>query len=317
MALDQATQDFLKAMAELAGPDAPPIWELTPTQAREAFTLDPAIYGPAPQMQRVENVTIPLSDDTTIPARLLVPSPSPRAVFVYLHGGGFVLAGDLDIFDTLARRLAVRTGAAVLLVNYRLAPEFPFPIPVNDSWDALCWADTHKSEIAGDDVPLFVGGDSAGGNMSAVLARWSRERSGPPLAGQILIYPSTDADYTRPSYLEEENQTPLLSTTLRDWYRKHYLPDLTLGTHPDVSPLRASDLSGLAPALVILAQHDILRDEGRAYAKALATAGVKVDTYEFAGQMHGFFTMTGILPASDQALEQIGVFVDNFFKENG
>jgi len=311
MALDQATQNFLNAMAEIAGPDAIPIWEMTPEQARKAFTLDPAIYGEAPHMHRAEELSLQLGDGTSIPARLLVPAPNPRAIFVYLHGGGFVLAGDLDIFDTLARRLAVRTGAAVLLVGYRLAPEFPFPIPVNDCWNALCWADRHKTEIAGRDVPLLVGGDSAGGNMSAVLARWVRERDGPSLAAQILIYPSTDSDFTRPSYLDEDNQTPLLSTTLRQWYRKHYLPDPAFGAHPDASPLRASDLSGQAPALVLLAQHDILRDEGRAYADALKAAGVPVQCHEYAGQMHGFFTMTGILPASDQALEHIGEFVDH------
>jgi len=311
MALDQATRDFLTAMAEIAGADAVPIWEMTPTQARQAFTLDPAIYGAAPKMHRAEEVSIPLRDGAFIPARLLIPTEHPRAVFVYLHGGGFVLAGDLDIFDTLARRLAVRTGAAVLLVGYRLAPEFPFPIPLNDCWDALCWADTHKTEIAGKDVPLLIGGDSAGGNMSAVLSRWVRERNGPLLAAQILIYPSTDSDFTRPSYLDEDNQTPLLSTTLRQWYRRHYLPNPALGTHPDASPLLASDLSGQAPALILLAQHDILRDEGWAYADALKAADVQVECHEFPGQMHGFFTMTGILPASDLALERIGVFVEH------
>jgi len=315
MALDQATRDFLKAVAEAAGADAPPTWEMTPVQARETFTLDPEVFGPAPQMHRAEEISIPVSDGTLIPARLLIPTPAPQAIFVYLHGGGWVLAGDLDIFDTLARRLAVRTGAAVLLVNYRLAPEFPFPIPVNDCWDALRWAHSHKIGIAGADVPLLVGGDSAGGNMSAVLARRSRERGGPPIAGQVLIYPVTDADFTRPSYLEEDNQTPLLSTPFMAWYWDHYLPDPAARRHPDASPLHAADLSGQAPALIVLAEHDILLDEGRAYADALKAAGVKVETHEFAGQMHSFFTMTGILPASDLAMERIGVFVDRILAQ--
>jgi len=192
MALDQATREFLKSVMEAAGADAPPTWEMTPAQAREAFTLDPGIFGAAPEMHRVENITIPTADGASIPARLLIPTPGPQAIFVYLHGGGWVLAGDLEIFDTLARRLAMRIGVAVLLVNYRLAPEFPFPTPVNDCWDALCWAHDHKIGIAGADVPLLVGGDSAGGNMSAVLSRRSRERGGPPIAGQILIYLSPD-----------------------------------------------------------------------------------------------------------------------------
>jgi len=308
MALDQATQALLKSMAEAAGPDPVPPWQMSADELRETFASDPAMFGEPPPMVRTEDIAIPTRDGTSIPGRLLVPAEHPRALFVYLHGGGWVL-GNLSGFDTLARRLARRTRAAVLLVDYRLAPECPFPVPLQDCWDALCWAGAQCRTRLGTDVPLLVGGDSAGGNLSAVLARWTRERGGPELAAQILIYPVTDADFTRASYLEPDNQT-LLSTPFMVWFWDQYIADPAARRNPDASPLRAADLSGLPPALVLTAQHDVLRDEGQAYAAALSAAGVAVEHHEIAGQMHGFFTMTGILPGSDLGMDRIGAFVE-------
>jgi len=308
MALDQATQALLTSMAEAAGPNPVPPWQMSADELRQTFASDPAMFGEPPPMARAEDVLIPARDGASIPGRLLVPDGHPRALFVYLHGGGWVL-GNLAGFDTLARRLALRTGAAVLLVDYRLAPEFPFPVPLQDCWDALCWASTQCRARLGADVPLLVGGDSAGGNLGAVLARWTRERGGPELAAQILIYPVTDADFTRASYLEADNQT-LLSTPFMVWFWDQYIADPAARQHPDASPLRAADLAGLPPALVLTAQHDILRDEGQAYAAALTAAGVEVEHHELAGQMHGFFSMTGILPGSDLGMDRIGTFVE-------
>ncbi|WP_020070478.1 alpha/beta hydrolase [Paraburkholderia caledonica] len=259
-------------------------------------------------MARAEDVAIPVRDGSSIAARLLVPIRRPRGLLVYVHGGGWVL-GELPGFEAIGRKLAARTGAAVLLVGYRLAPEHPFPIPLQDTWDALQWASTHKVEIAGDEVPLVIAGDSAGGNLAAVVARWARERNSPKLAAQVLVYPVTDADFTRASYQEPENQT-VLPTPSMTWFWDQYVADSSARMHPDASPLRAKDLSGLPAAFVVTGQHDILRDEGQAYAAAMADAGVKVEQHEMAGQMHGFFTMTGILPASDQVLERIGAFLD-------
>jgi len=306
MALDQATQAFLTSMAEARGPT--PAWEMPPERVREIFVIDPALFGDPPPMHRAEDISIPVRDGGSIPGRLLVPVQHPRALLVYLHGGGWVL-GKLSSFETLARRLAARTRAALLLVDYRLAPEYAFPVPVQDCWDALCWANAQCSALLGADVPLLVGGDSAGGNLSAVVSRWAQGRGGPKLSAQILIYPVTDADFSRGSYLEPENQT-LLPTPFMVWFWNHYLPDPDARRNPDASPLRAADLSGLAPALVLTAQHDILRDEGQAYAAALATAGVEVEQHEIAGQMHGFFSMTGILPGSDIGMDKVAAFVE-------
>jgi len=308
MALDWPTQAFLKSMSEAAGPNPTPAWEMEPARLREVFVIDPALFGEPPPMHRVEHIAIPARDGASISARLLVPAEHPRALLVYLHGGGWVL-GEISRYDTLARRLALRTGAAVLLVDYRLAPEHPFPVPVHDCWDALGWADTQCGALLGRKVPLLVGGDSAGGNLAAVVSRHARERGGPELAAQLLIYPVTDADFTRASYLEPENQT-LLPTPFMAWFWDQYIADPAARQHPDASPLRAANLAGLAPALVLTAQHDILRDEGQAYAAALSAAGVEVEHHEIAGQMHGFFTMTGILPGSDVGMEKIAAFVE-------
>jgi len=308
MTLDSATQALLKSMAEAAGSDLTPPWKMSPEQVRKGRVLDPALFGDPPPMQHTRDIAIPTCDGSSIPGRLLVPTDHPRALLVYLHGGGWVL-GDLSRFDTLGRRLAHRTGTAVLLVDYRLAPEFPFPIPVQDCWDALRWASAQCHALLGKTVPLLVGGDSAGGNLSAVISRWARDRGAPALAAQILIYPVTDANFTRPSYLEPDNQT-LLPTPFMAWFWDHYLADPKARHNPDASPLQAPDLSGLAPALVLTAQHDILRDEGQAYADALRAAGVLVEHAQIAGQMHGFFSMTGILPGSDLAMQKINTFID-------
>jgi len=306
MALDQATQTLFQAMREAAGPT--PVWEMSAADVRKARAVDPAIFGPPPPMCRTEDVNIPASDGGLIPARLLVPVEHPKALFVYLHGGGWVL-GDLAGYDTLGRQLAAHTGAAVLLVDYRLAPEHPFPVPLQDCWDALCWADAECARLIGARLPLLAGGDSAGGNLAAVLARWAREQGGPQLAAQVLIYPVTDADFSRASYAEPENQT-LLPTPFMAWFWDQYIADPAARLSPDAAPLRAQDLAGLAPALVLTAAHDILRDEGLAYAGALRAAGVVVEHHDIAGQMHGFFRYTGILPGSDVAMAKIGEFVE-------
>lgn len=308
MALDSASQALLRSWAAAAGANATPLWKLDAAQARAAARRRAVPHDPGPEMARAEDVAIPVRDGSSIAARLLVPIRRPRGLLVYVHGGGWVL-GELPGFEAIGRKLAARTGAAVLLVGYRLAPEHPFPIPLQDTWDALQWASTHKVEIAGDEVPLVIAGDSAGGNLAAVVARWARERNSPKLAAQVLVYPVTDADFTRASYQEPENQT-VLPTPSMTWFWDQYVADSSARMHPDASPLRAKDLSGLPAAFVVTGQHDILRDEGQAYAAAMADAGVKVEQHEMAGQMHGFFTMTGILPASDQVLERIGAFLD-------
>lgn len=303
MALDVATTAFLTGMAQAAGPDARPLWELTAAEARVASGGLKELYGPGPEVHSSEDHTVAGYDGGQFHVRVLVPNENPNAVLVYLHGGGWVL-DDIEGYDTLGRQLATKSGAAVVLVDYRKAPEHPFPTPVEDAWTALQWAAENVERIAGARVPLFVGGDSAGGNLAAVSAIRSRDNGGPELAGQILVYPVTDSDFTRPSYREPENQSFLTLEFMR-WFWNHYLPEPALRVHAEASPLRAGSLAGLAPALVITAEHDILRDEGEDYAARLEESGVDVEHHRWPGQMHAFFSMVNVLPASAEVMDLV------------
>jgi acetyl esterase len=299
MAVDTATTMLLQ---QVAAAGAKPLHESTPEEARALGAALAALAGPAPEMARVEEHRVRVSDGT-VPVRVLVPLQPVRGVIVYYHGGGWVL-GNIDEYDTMARKLAERTSCAVVLVEYRLAPEHRYPTAVDDSYAALEWAGEHLSEIAGkEDVPLIVAGDSAGGNLAAVMAVRTRDRSGPPIAMQVLIYPVTDADFDRPSYVEPENQL-LLTREAMIWFWDHYAPDPAHRAEPDASPLRATDLSHLPPAVVLTAEHDVLRDEGEAFAERLSAAGVPVDFKRHAGQTHGFFTLL-MLPGSERGYQQV------------
>lgn len=298
MALDSATVKFLEQMAEHGGK---PIHESTPLEARAFASRVAALAGPAPAMHRVEEHTVKGTDgEATL--RILVPFEYTRGVLVYYHGGGWV-TGSIDEYDTVARKLAERTSCAVVLVDYRLAPEHPYPAAVDDSYTALVWVGKHLSDIAGQDVPLIVAGDSAGGNLAAVTAIRARDRNGPPIALQALIYPVTDADFDRPSYLDADNEL-LLTRDAMIWFWNHYLPDFSPRIEPDASPLRTENLRGLPPAVILTAEHDVLRNEGEAYAVRLQEAGVPTDLQRHAGQMHGFFTLL-MLPGSELGFQQV------------
>ena len=298
MALDFATVGFLERMAE---GDGKPLHECTPDEARSLDAMLAELAGPAPKMERVEEHTIQ-GRDGEVTLRVLVPIANPRGVLVYYHGGGWV-TGSIDEYDTVGRKLAERMSCAVVLVEYRLAPEHRYPTAVDDSCAALEWVGNHLSDIAGQDVPLIVGGDSAGGNLAAVMAVRARDRSGPPIALQVLIYPVTDADFDRPSYTDPENEL-LLTRDGMIWFWDHYLPEPSRRTEPDASPLHTVDLSGLPPAVVLTAEHDVLRDEGEAYAARLEEANVPTDLQRYAGQMHGFFTLL-MLPGSELGFQQV------------
>ena len=195
-------------------------------------------------------------------------------------------------------------------MGYRLAPEYRFPTAVEDSWAALQWIAGHLTEIAGEPVPLIVAGDSAGGNLAAVVAQRALDRGGPAVELQVLIYPVTDWDLDTTSYLDPANQ-PLLSRDPMSWYWDHYAPDHEARAHPDASPLRGTRLAGLAPAVILTAEHDLLRDEGELYATLLLRAGVPVRHRRFAGQMHGFFTMIGLLPGACDGLDFVAAAIDD------
>ncbi|HJM76217.1 MAG TPA: alpha/beta hydrolase [Dehalococcoidia bacterium] len=298
MAVDVATAAFVKQMAEARGK---PLHESTPEEARALGPAMAATYGPAPEMARVEEHSIPVSDGE-ITLRVLVPIEPPRGVLVYYHGGGWVI-GSIDEYDTMARKLAERTSCAIVLVEYRLAPEHRYPTAVDDSYAALEWAGEHVQEIAGSEVPLIIAGDSAGGNLAAVMALRARDRGGPRMALQVLIYPATDTNFDRPSYMDPENQL-LLTRDGVIWFWDHYLPDVSRRSEPDASPLHAPDLAGLPPAVVLTAEHDPLRDEGEAYAERLSEAGVEVNFKRHLGQMHAFFSLL-MLPGGERGFQQV------------
>ena len=298
MALDSATARLL---AQFAEGDGKPLHECTPVEARALGSKLAELAGPAPAMQRVEERTVD-GPDGQANLRILVPVENPTGVLVYYHGGGWVL-GSIDEHDTLARKLAERTSCAVVLVEYRLAPEHRYPTAVDDSYAALKWVGKHLIDIAGQEVPLIVAGDSAGGTLAAVMAIRARDHGGPSIALQVLIYPVTDADFDLPSYTDPENQL-LLTRDGMIWFWDHYLPESSRRAEPDASPLRTENLSGLPPAVVLTAAHDVLRDEGEAYAVRLQEANVPADLKRYAGQMHGFFTLL-MLPGSELGFQQV------------
>lgn len=297
MDLDAETIEFLQRLADSG---RKPLHESTPEEARQRSALLTGLIGPGPEMAAVREVEI-AADGGSITIRLLMPAVEADGIIVYYHGGGWVL-GDLDGYDTLARQLAARTVCTVALVDYRLAPEYPFPAPVEDSWTALRWVDENRANLARADVPLIVMGDSAGGNLAAVMTQRSRREDGPRIDHQVLIYPVADADVDRPSYIAAPNQL-MVDRPAMMWFFDHYAPQVDLRSDPQVSPLRAPDLSGLPPATVLLASNDPLHDEGTAYAAALAAAGVPVQTRTLNGQMHGFFSLVNILPGAAMGMD--------------
>ncbi len=298
MALDLATARFLE---EIAKEDRRPADGNAPQAARAFASWIAELAGPAPAMERVEE-RVAKGPDGEAKLRILVPVECPRGVLVYFHGGGWV-TGSPDDYDTVARKLAERTSCAVVLVEYRLAPEFRFPTALDDSYVALEWVGKRLSDIAGHEAPLIVAGDGSGGNLAAVTAIRARDRSGPPIALQALIYPVTDADFDRPSYLDPENEQ-LLTRDAMAWFWDQYLPESYRRSEPDASPLRAEDLNGLPPAVILTAEHDVLRDEGEAYAARLREAGVPADLQRCVGQIHGFFSLL-MLPGSELGFQQI------------
>jgi acetyl esterase len=295
MTLDEANTAFLEAMA---GTGRKPSWLSSPEEARAGGPRLAAMIGPGPQMLRVDDMRA-RAGNRDVAIRLLVPHDEPAGVLVYLHGGGWVL-GSIDEFDTLGRRLAEASGWTVAMVDYSLAPEHPFPAGLDDAWAALELA----ARVAGGTIPLAVAGDSAGANLAAVLARWAAACDHLRLAAQILVYPVTDASMDTASYADPANQL-LFRRESMQWFLHHYLPAGHDAGDPDVSPLRAEDLTGVAPALVVTAEHDVLRDEGEAYAERLRAVGALIDLVRVPGQMHGFFSMPNLLPASGDAIDLI------------
>lgn len=284
----------------------PPVGSGTPAEARARMRRDAvAMAGPALPVGRVEDLTVPGADGP-LKARHYAPDlpGGPHPLLVFYHGGGFVL-GDLDTHDAPCRLLCRHGGMHVLSIDYRLAPEHPFPAGLNDALAALRWAQAHASELGADPTRVGVAGDSAGGNLAAVVTQLASRDGGPAPAMQLLIYPSTDRLTRRPSQ-DLFGSGFFLSPEERGWYDRHYLAGTGIDAHdPRVSPLRAPDVSGLPPALVVTAGMDLLRDEGEAYARALEAAGNQVVLTRVNGLVHGFINMIGFNAASRKALVAI------------
>lgn len=281
--------------------------EQTPQEARVSALANLDAIGPGPDVHSTTDIQVDCADGTgTFTLRILKPTDNPTGIFLYIHGGGWVVS-DITAYDTMARQLAVDTGYTVALVNYRKAPETPFPGPVDDCWTALQWIEEHRAELAAAGTPLVVGGDSAGGNLTAALTLRARDTAGPRIDLQVLIYPVTDADFTRDSYREEINQT-VLTTEAMEWFWDHYAsPEQR--AHQEAAPLRADSLADLPDAYLIVAEHDVLREEGEAYGRRLRDAGVAVDSHLFPGQMHGFISFFNLLPSANRLVDMISAKV--------
>ena len=295
MALHPQAKVVLDQMAALG---APPLHTQEPAAVREANrAVPPAIAGAT--MAAQEDRTVPGSGGE-IPIRVYRPTDATdHPLLVWFHGGGWVL-GDLEGADLNCRELASRSGAVVVSVDYRLAPEHRFPAALDDSYAATVWAAKHAAELGADGSRLAVGGDSAGGNLAAVVALRARDENGPRIGFQLLVYPVTDQRYETTSYHDNADGY-LLTRDGMIWFWDHYLGPDGDGNHPHASPLRAADLSGLPAAHVITAEYDPLRDEGEAYAKRLQEAGVATSQIRYDGQIHAFFGMLGILDDADRA----------------
>jgi acetyl esterase len=252
-------------------------------------------------VDRVEDRTIP-GPGGEIPVRIYRPAGAePKPAIVYYHGGGWVIGG-LNTHDGGCRAFANAADAVVVSVDYRLAPEHPFPAPLDDAIAALTWVHDNAGELGVDVGHVAVAGDSAGGNLAAVVAQQVRDAGGPPICFQLLIYPVTDHEFESGS-MNDNAEGYFLSRDAMRWFFGHYLNDPAEGADPRVSPVRASDLAGLPPAFVITAEFDPLRDQGVAYAAAMSDAGTMVTARTYDGMFHGFLSMVEYIDAGKVAFD--------------
>jgi acetyl esterase len=285
----------------------PPYDTVSPAEAREMSRQTRAAAQPdPPEMASVENVAVP-APHGAIPVRIYRPKTLPQSatapVLVFYHGGGWVI-GDLESHDVACRQIATEAAMIVIAVDYRLAPEHKFPAAVDDSIAATQWIAANAGTLGIDATRLFVGGDSAGGNLAAVVAMHARDHGGPRIKGQVLVYPVTDLAMTTASYRDPETGV-LLTHALMCWFRDHYLAEPAEIDDWRASPLRMANLKDLPPAFVLTVGADPLRDEGEEFAKRLQQAGVAVRHVDYAGQFHAFITMGRILPKANQLIGEI------------
>ena len=309
MPLDPQIRAILDQMASL-----PPFESLSVEDAR-AQTIERSRAGNLPTLPvaAVVNRVIP-GPAGDLPVRMYTPNGSgPFPLMVFFHGSGFVVC-NLDTHDGTCRNLCSAAGCVVVSVDYRLAPEAKFPAGPDDCYAATKWAAAHARELGADPAHIVIAGDSAGGNLVAVVALMVRDRGGPALCGQLMIYPVTDYHVPgHPSYVENAEGYGLSAAGMR-WFWNHYLNSASEADNPYVSPLRAANLRGLPPALIITAEYDVLRDEGERYGQRLAEAGVPTKVTRYDGMHHGFFQMYGIVEKAKKALEEAATWLKERFK---
>jgi acetyl esterase len=299
MSLDPQARQVIDATLALG---LPPMEQMTPRQARESMRARIAALGPVEEVARVEEHRVGV-ENGAITVRCYTPRGAGlRPALVFFHGGGWVI-GDLDTHDGICRSLANAAGCVVASVDYRLAPEHRYPTAVDDAFAATRWVAAEGPRLGIDARRLAVGGDSAGGNLAAAVTLMGRERGGPPLAFQLLVYPVTHHAFDTPSY-QECAEGYLLTRNAMRWFWGHYLRHPDDGRAPHASPLLAPDLAGLPPALVITAGYDPLRDEGEAYAARLGEAGVPVTLTRYPGMIHGFFRMINLVDQARAARDE-------------
>jgi len=304
MSLDpdaQAVLDLIKTAGR------PPFEQLTPDEARQAYMNSRRILQPEPEdVAESRDDTVP-GPHGTIPVRLYRPARTAESdilpAMIYYHGGGWLLGG-LDSHDVVCRRFANAARCRVVSVDYRMAPEVKFPAAVDDCAAVTAWAIHNAASLRIDASRVAVGGDSAGGNLAAVMALMSRDGSLPPLAYQLLIYPATDMAMTSVSAQTVREGVPLTSSTMK-WFIDHYMRTRADELDWRASPLRVASVAGTAPALVLTVGYDPLRDEGIAYAQRLEREGVRVLHIHYSDQVHGFMSMGKMIRAADQAIDQM------------
>jgi acetyl esterase/lipase len=305
MALDPQVQAVIEMVARSG---RPAYHTLSPKDARQLFLeTRPAATPTPPQIGSVRNLVAETAAGT-IPLRLYRPAgvsdATPLPAYVYFHGGGWVI-GDLETHDVLCRQLTAASGASVISVDYRLAPEHKFPAAADDAWAATRWVVAHGGELGLDAGRLAVGGDSAGGNLAAVVALMARDAGGPAIRQQVLIYPVTDVMRETRSCADFAEGYMLTRDSMR-WFIANYLRSKDDASDWRVSPLRAPSLTGLPPALIVTAGFDPLRDEGEMYAGRLRDAGVMVDYVCYGGMVHGFAGMGKLIDTAQRAVSLIG-----------
>ena len=299
-------------IASVAG--GKPVEQMTPQEMRDALEERVRLTGGAPEpVDQVVPGVVP-GPAGPIVVRIYTPKGGQAALpgLVYLHGGGWA-RGSLQTHDIVCRSLANGAGCVVVSVDYRMAPEHRFPAAFEDSLAATRWVAEHAAELGIDPRRLAVGGDSAGGNLAAAVALAARDAGGPSLVHQLLIYPVTDYNFDTRSYADNAEGYMLTRAAMQHYWRL-YLRDGSDGADFRASPLRARDFGNLPPALVITAEFDPLRDEGRAYADRLREAGTPVLYREYPGMVHGFVTSAGVLDAGKQAVREAAAALKDAFR---